>query len=1758
MTIFYPESSGEQKISGAIFSAKSRLITNPPHEDVEDNQQDALPQCCPEQLVYTENSQTLTNTASWTGLGTEVFPIIVSVNTLISEEPDNTLIILPDGLYAPPTASGGAGISSIVAQASDTNCINMSVTGDGTIGDPLTISAVPTLNSSTSNLLSCAAGGLMGTFSHSVSDSSTIDFNAGGGGSVGSPFALTGSVKLSAGSGNIIVASGDGIYARSYIGVADTPCVDMTISGLGTSISPYNISAVPIVDPTGTNLLGCTSEGLCSIWYGGVTDTSTIDFTNSGSGTQLNPFLVSGSVKVSSDVNNVIETHADGLYVSAQTIAVSGTDTNCANVTVTGVGTVGDPIAVAVDPIINSDSTNLLSCTSGGLLSRLFSASTDTSTIDFTTSGFGTSGSPFTVTGAVKVSASAGNVIAVLSDGLYVSSSSGGGGSGLDIVSAVGSDTSCIDMTVTGDGTGGDPLTISAVPIIDGSGTNLVSCGAGGFLAEFNYTVNDSASIDFTATGSGSSGDPFILTAINKLSATSGNIITASGDGLYARSYIQPSDTPCIDMSVTGLGTSGSPYLVSAVPIIDGSGGNLLSCGAGGLVAGFYGNVTDSTTINFSSSGNGKISSPFVITGSVNISGTAGNILTSDGGGLYVSDPTLDYTFSDTSTIDFTASGNGNAASPLSVSAAVKISSDAGNIISAHADGIYASGGGAGLSSISASGTDTNCIDMTVSGDGSVGDPLVISAAPVISSSLENLLSCTAGGLLADFEYSATDTNSLDVVLSGLGTNASPFNVSGDVKVSATSGNIISVLSDGLFAEIDFGSGNGCDLGYETFILTPSSISSGITLNITPNSAYSVLVQAENSPGVFHPVLDYTITGDLLEFSAAVQAVLASGEELVVRYPDGGICIGDGSGGTGIVSSVGLDTDCINMTVTGNGTGASPLTISAEPIIDPDSSNLISCGGSGLLGTFDYVVNDSATINFSSSGAGSAASPFTLTAVATISSTSGNRLTSDGAGLYVPAITASGTDTNCINMTVSGQGSVSSPLVVSAVPTLSVSSENLLSCTAGGLLADFSGTVTDTSSIDFTSSGSGTAASPFNVTGTVKVSATANNRLTTNADGLYVPGISASGSDTNCINMTVTGNGSVGNPLVVSAVPIISSSTNNLTSCGGGGILTVFNYTVNDSSTIDFTSSGFGTSLSPFTLTASAKISSTVNNRLTSDGTGLYVEQVVATGTDTNCIDMTVSGNGTTGSPLNISAAPIINTSSENLLSCTGGGLLADFAGSSTDTNSIDFTTSGSGTVGSPFNVTGSVKISATAGNVVTILSDGLYVSSGVGGGGSGLDAVSAVGTDTNCIDMTVTGNGTGASPLNISAVPIVDPDAGNLLTCGGSGLLADFSGSSTDTSTIDFTTSGAGTTGSPFNVTGAVKISAVAGNIITAQADGIYASGGGGGGLSSVSATAVDTNCIDMTVTGNGTGGSPLTIFAVPIINPSSSNLISCSASGLLSTLTANATDTNSIDFTVSGAGTAGSPLNVTGSVKVSATSGNRITTNADGLYVAAVSAQAADTNCIDMTVTGNGSSGSPITVSAVPIISSSAKNMLTCTAGGLLAQMSITNSAVACDPATAVTSLANSLEGVHYRVGDGSTSDPDHAYFSDGSTAVCIKKPQEELVMLTMGQAGTLAPDGVIADQPKLIIPAGNWVIEESWATLGIGGSTNTYVEFQKNSETEIVIVIPTGVEVKEATEIEGETLTGGDIIRSRVDTAGIGATDLVLQVYIRRVVC
>ena len=198
------------------------------------------------------------------------------------------------------------------------------------------------------------------------------------------------------------------------------------------------------------------------------------------------------------------------------------------------------------------------------------------------------------------------------------------------------------------------------------------------------------------------------------------------------------------------------------------------------------------------------------------------------------------------------------------------------------------------------------------------------------------------------------------------------------------------------------------------------------------------------------------------------------------------------------------------------------------------------------------------------------------------------------------------------------------------------------------------------------------------------------------------------------------------------------------------------------------------------------------------DGTKLYipVKSLVEYPTvdDTNSVDLSVDANH------KITADVKISATTGNILSVENDGLLAEhYVGSVADTNSVDLDVTGK-------ELTANVKVSAETGNKVTIANDGLFVAA---------DYIGSI-DDTDSVDLTVDAN------AKLTADVKVSDNTGNIIstvsTAGHQGLFAEhYIASVTDTNSADLTVSGKA-------LSVDVKRSATAGNIITENADGLYA----------------------------------------------------------------------------------------------------------------------------------------------------------------------------------------------------------------------------------------------------------------------------------------------------------------------------------------------
>lgn len=199
--------------------------------------------------------------------------------------------------------------------------------------------------------------------------------------------------------------------------------------------------------------------------------------------------------------------------------------------------------------------------------------------------------------------------------------------------------------------------------------------------------------------------------------------ITVEGSGSPSTPYvisvdsgaIEVNDTPTINMSITGSGTGGDPFIIFGSVKLDPSGANLLSATANGLIltcstvqacVGGLVMVDDTSTVDLSITGDGTAGNEYHISAVVKLSATAGNLLTADGTGLYLSCAQVRGCL---------IAGDGIAYNSTTGEISVKISTDGGNTAAIGTDGgVYVPPGSAVFT------------DCGITGDGTGGSPIAV------------------------------------------------------------------------------------------------------------------------------------------------------------------------------------------------------------------------------------------------------------------------------------------------------------------------------------------------------------------------------------------------------------------------------------------------------------------------------------------------------------------------------------------------------------------------------------------------------------------------------------------------------------------------------------------------------------------------------------------------------------------------------------------------------------------------------------------------------------------------------------------------------------------------------------------------------------------------------------------------------------------------------------------------------------------------
>ena len=311
-----------------------------------------------------------------------------------------------------------------------------------------------------------------------------------------------------------------------------------------------------------------------------VLDTSTIDLTLTAGN------VLSGVVKVSDDIGNIIEIHANGIYANlctgitalpVGTPAVAGTvlvgadclkhafpafqvpitvaDTSCLDLTlVNGV--------LSGVPVVSPSVGNQLTCITNGLfvqapvvLPEVPITVIDSTTINFTTSGQ----NDHTLTGNVNVSDDVGQSLIINAEGLYVPSVC----TQFQTINGIATPASATDIFVTRD------CLVRTMPVNGG------------------LSVLDTVTVDMTLTNTG------VVSSNVNVSSVPDNVLTIRPDGLAVRCtdiincipavnvQITATDTNCLDLNVVE--SPNNTFVISGSPKLSATAGNQVSCTTDGL-----------------------------------------------------------------------------------------------------------------------------------------------------------------------------------------------------------------------------------------------------------------------------------------------------------------------------------------------------------------------------------------------------------------------------------------------------------------------------------------------------------------------------------------------------------------------------------------------------------------------------------------------------------------------------------------------------------------------------------------------------------------------------------------------------------------------------------------------------------------------------------------------------------------------------------------------------------------------------------------------------------------------------------------------------------------------------------------------------------------------------------------------------------------------------------------------------------------------
>lgn len=455
----------------------------------------------------------------------------------------------------------------------------------------------------------------------------------------------------------------------------------------------------------------------------------------------------------------------------------------------------------------------------------------------------------------------------------------------------------------------------------------------------------------------------------------------------------------------------------------------------------------------------------------------------------------------------------------------------------------------------------------------------------------------------------ASDTSTIDMSATGtLGRN-----ISGVVKVSDDTGNILEVHSDGLFVpEGD----------------APLSACAQIQSFPTGSDAVegTVLIGADCEKHVLSFPDALTVT----DTSSVDLTLVGSNLQAAVKLDPSGlnILLITGSGLYLACSTIlacappvtVVDTNSVNLTITGQ-------QLQADVIVSPAPGNALSITGAGLYVDVCSALDD-----------GNLPVPAVVGATVLVGADC-NRYT-------IPETSINVIDTSTVNLTASGSFNHTLQADVKVQPNtlLEIGPQGLqVTCEAA------QDCIFNTTN-NFWAYDDGSNAVAFNP------SADAGNQITNGTDGRpFVPSSEPTVADTDCIHLEI-------NSGEITAEPIISLVSGNILQCLGDGLyanVSPLPIEINGDSTPCINVAVNEPTTDNFVITAAPVISPDGGNTLECRANGLFAAGTVGNiiGQDTDCIDITVVESPT--DTFTISVDPIISPDTGNLLVCQANGLFA-------------------------------------------------------------------------------------------------------------------------------------------------------------------------------------------------------------------------------------------------------------------------------------------------------------------------------------------------------------------------------------------------------------------------------------------------------------------------------------------------------------------